>query len=588
MKRLAAGLDLARASRSRIAKEEAIGGALRAIAGDAEDLALATAARIACGRVLPVGDGRSLGVGWSLMLDVVRGATGWSDDVLFACGRKTGELAEAFALLVERIDGAADRSGIALADVASLAEALASTPARAAKRARLDEAFGRATPLETKYLAKALGGGMRIGAQDGVVQGAIARAFDLPAVEVRQAATLVTDVGDLAVLARRGDLGSARLEIGKPVAFQLATPIETLATPVDARAYFVEDKIDGVRAQLHRTAAGEVAIFARGLDRITGAFPEVADAARRLPGPVVLDGEIVARGAAGRPRPFQALQTRLRRTEPTAEDLAQVPVTLVAFDLLADASGPVIDRPWTERRERLARALGDAPADSAIVVNAAAPIPTHEALEPALDAAFATARARGQEGLVLKRADASYEAGRRGQSWIKVKRAHATLDVVVVAAQEGHGRRAGALSDYTFAVWRGEELVPVGKAYSGLTDDEIEAMTRRFEAITVERRGGVRVVRPEVVLEVAFDGIQKSARHPSGFALRFPRIVRIRDDKTPADADALLAVQAIFDAQVAGGHREADTAGGRRARGRRGRKAPAAQLSLWEDPEPRR
>jgi DNA ligase-1 len=587
VKRLAEGLELARMRRSRIAKEEAIGAALRAVGADADETSLALAARIASGRVLPTGDGRALGVGWALLLDVVRGATGWDDEVLFACARVSGELAEAFALLAARVDGAERRPGLELSAIARLADALAATPGRAAKRALLDDAFGRTTPIETKYLAKALGGGMRIGAQDGVVQGAIARAFDVPLESVRRAAALVTDVGDLAVLARGGDLASARLTVGKPVAFQLATPIETIAGTIDAGAHVMEDKIDGVRAQAHKTATGEVALFARGLDRVTEAFPEVAEAMRKIAGPAVLDGEIVARGPSGRPRPFQALQTRLRRTRPTAADLAEVRVVLVAFDLLADASGPVLDLPWTARHERLVALLGGLTPEEAITVNAAAPVPANLALEAALDAAFDAARAGGHEGLVLKRIDSLYEAGRRGQSWIKVKRAHATLDVVVVGAQEGHGKRAGALSDYTFAVWRDEELVPIGKAYSGLTDEEIDAMTRRLEGITLERRGGIRLVRPEIVLEVAFDGIQRSARHASGFALRFPRIVRLRDDKAPAEADTLAAVEALFEAQVAGGHREQPAGPTTATPGKRKRKpaVPANQLSLFDDPK---
>jgi DNA ligase-1 len=200
-------------------------------------------------------------------------------------------------------------------------------------------------------------------------------------------------------------------------------------------------------------------------------------------------------------------------------------------------------------------------------------------LNAVLDVEFDAARARGHEGLVLKRVDAPYDAGRRGQAWIKVKKAFATLDVVVTAAEEGHGKRAGVLSDYTFGVWRGEELVNVGKAYSGLTDDEIDALTRRFERITVERYGSVRAVKPEVVLEVAFDGVQPSSRHKSGFALRFPRIVRIRDDKTPEQADRLEAVEALFASQVDTGHREATPTRAKRS----ARKAPPReQLGLFD------
>jgi DNA ligase-1 len=435
---------------------------------------------------------------------------------------------------------------------------------------------------------------MRIGAQESVVVGAIARAFGAPVDRVRAAAALVTDVGELAVLARDGRLDDARLVAGKPAAFMLATPLETVASPIDPAAYVVEDKIDGVRAQAHRLADGTVVLFARGLDRVTDAFPEIAGALAGSPPalgrPLVLDGEIVAVTDDGRPRPFQALQPRLKKTRPTAVDLAGARVALVAFDLLADDTGPLTALPWRERRARLETVVASLAATGTVRVNPAKPLPSGIPLTDSTEAAFAEARARGHEGLVLKRADAPYDAGRRGQAWIKVKRAHATIDAVIVAAEEGHGRRAGVLSDYTFAVWReladgtGEELVPVGKAYSGLTDDEIDAMTRRLDALTIERRGGVRVVRPDVVLEVAFDGIQRSTRHASGFALRFPRIVRIRDDKSPADADRVAAVEAIFSAQVASGHREQETAG-RPAR----KKARAAenQLSLFGDDDRR-
>jgi DNA ligase-1 len=580
VRRLASALDRARACRSRTGKEEAIATALQAIARDGDPIALATAARMAAGRILPVGDGRSLGVGWSIVIDVVRAATGLDDEVILACSRKTGDLGEAFGLLLRRIERSEDREGLPLGDVAALGDALAGEPGRAAKRALLERAFARTTPIETKYLCKALGGGLRIGAQEGVVEEAIGRAFGVSAESLRRAASLVTDPGELAVLAHAGRLGEGHLVIGRPVAFMLATPIENLSSPIDPAAYVLEDKIDGVRAQAHRTREGAVALFARGLDRVTDAFPEVAEALARAEEPVVLDGELVAVGESGRPRPFQSLQARLKKTRPTARDLSEVRVALVAFDLLADGRGSLLEQPLVERRARLAAFLASLGSTDAIVLNPAASLPAEEPLDRALDSAFAAARGRGHEGLVLKRASSLYEGGKRGQAWVKVKRAHATLDVVVVAAEEGHGKRAGALSDYTFAVWRDGELVPVGKAYSGLRDDEIDAMTRRLEAAAFERRGGLRVVRPEIVLEVAFDGVQKSSRHASGFALRFPRIVRVRDDKEPAHADSIAAVEAIFAAQVASGHRE--HAADRRPRPRARAAAKASrQLSLF-------
>jgi DNA ligase-1 len=567
VKRLAEALELTRATRSRLGKERALADAIAAMArmpGDEDGLGLATGTRLAAGRILAIGDGRQLGVGHSLMSEVVMGHTGFDREVLWACARKTGDLGEAFGLLVARIPGADQRPGVDLRELAATFDALAASGNKLAKRRRLDALFARATPLETKYLSKVMMGSLRTGALEGVLEGAIARAFDLPLEETRRAAALVTDPGALAVLARDRRLHEARMQLGRPIAFMLATPIETIGSPIDPALHVVEDKIDGVRAQIHKVGP-EVSIFARGLERVTAAFPEVVASFETMPGSFALDGELVPFSPDGRPRPFQALQARLRRKEPTPALVAETPVTFVAYDLLAEDEEDLLALPWIERRARLQAFADERAAHGHFVLNACAPIAQGETpLAERLDVEFTAARARGHEGLVLKRVDAAYEAGRRGQAWIKVKRAFATLDVVITAAEEGHGRRAGVLSDYTFGVWReipdsdaGERaLVNVGKAYSGLTDEEIDAMTRRLERMTTGRFGGVRIVRPEIVLEVAFDGVQPSTRHKSGFALRFPRIVRIRDDKKPEDADTLEGVEALFRSQVDTGHRE--------------------------------
>ncbi len=581
MKRLCEGLDRARRSRSRIAKEEALAAALAAIAGDSDDVALATATRLAIGRTLPVGDGRALGAGGSLLVEMASASSGYRPPIVGACAGATGDLGEAIGLLAARAPDAQTRPGLALDQIAKLFEALASTGNRTAKRRVLDAAFARATPLETKYLAKALLGSLRVGAQGGVVEGAVARAFGAPLDKVRRAGAIVTDLGEVAVLARHKRLDETRPRIGRPVAFMLASPIETIAAPLDPALYVMEDKIDGVRAQVHK-AGDLVRIFARGLDDMTTAFPEVADAFRFATGGVALDGEIVAVLPDGRPRPFQALQARLRRVRPTPAQIAETKVAFVAYDILSDGERDLLELPWTERRACLeafarTRAPGEAfalhpyapvprapPAPEVPPAGAAAPgpsIPLRAAgMVARVDAAFEAARARGFEGLVLKRTDSPYDAGRRGQAWLKIKRAFATLDVVVTAAEEGHGRRAGVLSDYTFAVWNGDRLVDVGKAYSGLTDEEVDAMSTRLAAL-VRAGAGPRVrharpVEPVVVLEVAFDGIQPSTRHDSGYALRFPRIVRIRDDKAPAEADRLETVASLFRTQVEAGHRE--------------------------------
>lgn len=573
MKHVAEALEATRRTRSRIAKEETLAAMLRAIP---DDEGLALAARIATGVAMAVGDPRPLGVGWALLFEVAAETTGWDGWMLRECARRVGELGEAFGLLMARL--ADERPGLSLHEVAMLYESLARTGKREQKKQLLRAAIAKATPLETKYLAKIFHASLRVGAQGGVLEGAIARAFGRPLEEVRAAAAIVTDPGETAVLARHDRLREARVEIGRPIAYMLATPIEAVAGEIDPALHVMEDKIDGVRAQIHKRG-DVVSIFARGLERVTDAYPEIVAAFAEVEGDVALDGELVAVGDDARPRPFLALQQRLRRNEPSAELLADVPVAYFAYDLLADDEGDHLALPWRERRARLEAWAEERRPKRAFVLDRAAPMGD-------LDTAFDAARARGNEGLVLKRIDAPYEAGRRGQAWIKVKKAFATLDVVITAAQEGSGKRAGVLSDYTFGVWRvsnGErELVNVGKAYSGLSDAEIDAITARLKELTVERYGGMRLVKPEVVLEVGFDGIQRSTRHKSGYALRFPRIVRIRDDKRADEADKLETVQKLFESQLETGHREVETAGERAARTKKPKK-PKEQLSLFDD-----
>ncbi|MEZ4298359.1 MAG: ATP-dependent DNA ligase [Polyangiaceae bacterium] len=548
MRALAETFEAMRATRSPRMKEALLGDFLLAVAADTEALTLT--ARICGGRSLASGDPRSLGAGWALVMDVAAGLTGYPPAILAACARATGDLAEAVALLVERKPGAHDRPGLPLAEVARAFDHLASLSRRTDKGPALFRLLAACTPLEVKYLLRSIGGGLRVGAQETLALAAIARAFDRDAESVRWAFARTGDPGVVAVLARDDRLATAAFEIGRPAAFMLAAPRESVKSPIDPAAFIVEDKIDGVRAQVHRRG-DEVSIFARGLSRVTAQFPEVAGALRFAKGPVALDGEIVAVGPGGRPRPFMVLSERIHRKAPTRAMLASIPVAFIAYDLLADDEGEALDRPWTDRRARLERfiaELGDTPT---IRANPTRPMTAED-----LDLAFRAARERGHEGLVLKRTDAFYEAGRRTASWIKVKQAFATLDCVVTAAEEGHGKRAGVWSDYTFAVWSDGALLNIGKAYSGLTDAEIEALTARLRKLAMERFGRARLVRPEVVLEVAFDGVQRSTRHKSGFALRFPRIQRIRDDKLPEHADTLDAVRAIYAAQLATGHRE--------------------------------
>jgi DNA ligase-1 len=318
---------------------------------------------------------------------------------------------------------------------------------------------------------------------------------------------------------------------------------------VGAEAW-IEDKYDGIRAQLH-LHDGRARLFSRDQNDITVSFPEVAAAAADLGHRLVLDGELVPY-RAGAVMDFASLQTRLGRVNPGEELLAQVPVVLVAFDLLHLDGRDLLEMPLRQRRAALEEL--DLPGRSGerfLYSNLATARSADE-----VERHFDDARERHNEGLMVKDPDSVYQPGRRGLGWLKLKKALATLDCVVVGVEWGHGKRRGVLSDYTFAVRASDDpeapLLTIGKAYTGLTDAEIAAMTEHFKSITLRDFGRYRTVHPEVVVEIAFDRIMRSGRHKSGFAMRFPRIVRIRDDKTPADIDTLATVEALFGEQATG------------------------------------
>src|SRR5437773_230151 len=311
--------------------------------------------------------------------------------------------------------------------------------------------------------------------------------------------------------------------------------------------YVVEDKYDGVRAQVHK-AGDRVELYSRTFDRVTSRYPELLDALQAIPGSFVLDAEVLA-FEGDRAVPFTTFQTRLGRKDVTGEVRERLPASLVAFDLLERDGKALLDLPLTERHEALRALPLSGPVRLARQTTLDA---TGDELVAALDREFLAARERGNEGLMVKAPRPAYRPGRRGMGWLEVKRALRTRDVVVTAVEWGHGKRHGVLPDYTFAVRDGDRARAVGKAYSGLTDKEIAEMTEHFLATTTQDLGRARIVRPDTVIEVAFDQIQQSERHDSGYAMRFPRIVRLRPDKPVQEIDTLDTVRAI-----AKGEREA-------------------------------
>jgi len=619
----------------RLKKRAAIAEAIRAAheaapdSGDAGLLAVYVA-----GTTFAEADPRKLNAGGALLSRAVKAVTGASDAALTAAYRRHGDLgAAAFDLWRPT----SREHGLTLVEVQAAFAAMAVARTTAIRAGLVEGLLRRATALEAKYLLKLMLGDMRIGVKQSLVEEAIASAADVAVTAVRQAVMLEADLGAAVGRAFAGTLGEARMRLFHPLGFMLASPVETPEEAVErftakpapqgrkAKAggasglhpthamkphgwgtrssedggdsedggekteheaarveAFLEDKYDGMRAQVHCGEGGRVAIYSRNKEEITQSFPELVEAFSSVTedvGGLILDGEVLGWDfTTGHALPFAVLGQRIGRKRVPAEMLRTVPGVFMAFDLLYAGGELLLERPLRERRnllEAVVERLGTLATSPVLVEDrqtaaqgslfASAPTEVPETLprlmlapsrlvESAeeIDRAYAAARARANEGVMLKAAGSSYQPGRRGLAWVKLKRELATLDVVITGAEFGHGRRAGILSDYTFAVRGPEpgELLNVGKAYSGLTDAEIAEMSAWAMEHTLEDQGHFRTVEPIRILEVAFNNIMRSDRHASGFAMRFPRIVRIRDDKPLEEIDTLERVEEIYQSQV--------------------------------------
>ena len=549
------------------------------------------------GRPFPAWEEATLQVGGRSLWVLVAELAGKEEGELTASYRRLGDLGAVAGDVLPEGSG----QGLTVLHVEASFRQIAAARGSTAKTAIVRDLLSRATPLEAKYIIKIMTGDLRIGLKESLVEEAIAKAYGSTAAEVQRANMLLGDIGETVRLAATGRLAEARMRLFQPLGFMLASPVESTE---EGLSYFsgavVEDKYDGIRAQAH-VSDGEVRIFSRTRDEITESFPELPPVLAGLPQDAILDGEIVAWdypavGAEtktivdeaaseesevkadhlGRARPFSVLQQRLGRKKVSEKMLRDVRVAYLAFDVLFADGDLAIERPLRERASILDALLAaprksghhrDHPSTSlragggaqgtlsfeedelqtyAGIIRA----PAFRAKSPEeLEQLFVAARARGNEGLMIKDLQSTYTPGKRGKSWLKMKRELATLDVVVTAVEYGHGKRIGVLSDYTFAVRDGDRLVNIGKAYSGLTDSEISEMTQWFLEHTIEDRGFLRLVEPKVVLEVAFNNMMQSDRHESGYALRFPRIVRLRPDKSAEDADTLERAREIFEQQ---------------------------------------
>ncbi len=566
------------------------------------------------GRPFPAWEETTLQVGGTLLWRIVQELSGRSEQELTAAYRDHGDLgAVAGAVLPHQSEWGDGRPRPS--NIQQIFRDIAAARGPAAKGILVRKLLSEVTPLESKYIVKIMTGDLRIGLKESLVEEAIAKAFGGTLAQVQRANMLLGDIGETLRLAAENKLAEAKMRLFHPVGFMLASPAESAEDALSYfQNAWVEDKYDGIRAQAH-CSGDTVRFFSRTRDEITESFPELPDVLAGLPQDVILDGEIVAwsyladylgtngedsiatgEGARsstvlGRALPFSALQQRLGRKKVSEKLMQEVPVAYLVFDVLYANNQLIIDWPLQERarildevlktfhhRERTAtrrktqRHIGHGSsehqdslnftpnenddrrptADDFMQAPAIIRAPVFQASSPDdLNRLFDHAQARGNEGLMIKDPQSPYTPGRRGKSWLKLKRELATLDVVVTAVEYGHGKRIGVLSAYTFAVRDGDRLLNIGKAYSGLTDVEIAEMTKWFLEHTIEDQGFRRTVEPKIVLEVAFNNIMKSDRHSSGYALRFPRIVRLRPDKLPDEADTMERVNEIFQKQNA-------------------------------------
>jgi DNA ligase-1 len=482
---LAAATEDVRALSGRKAKVERLAAALRSLGPDER--------RAGTGYLAGAPRQRVLGVGWAALREPVPPALEPS-------------------LTVADVDAALERLA-----------AMSGPGSVAARRAELGALLARATASEQEFLRAVVLGDLRQGALAGVLGDAVARAAEVPLADVRRALMLRGDLGAVAEVALSGgSLAQFRLEVGRPLQPMLAsTAPDVAAALAKTGPAAVEWKLDGARIQVHRSGS-EVAVFTRSLDEVTPRLPEVVEAVMALPvTTVVLDGEAIALRADGRPHPFQVTGSRFGTRTP----VEGIPLTPMFFDVLHLDGEDLLDRPASER----AQALEVVPAR----------VPRGVDGEAVLEAALAM----GHEGVVVKALDAPYEAGRRGSAWVKVKPVH-TLDLVVLAAEWGHGRRHGWLSNLWLGARSPDGWVMLGKTFKGLTDEMLRWQTAKLLELEDRRERHVVFVRPELVVEIAFDGVQTSPRYPGGVALRFARVLRHRPDKPAAEADTFEAVLA--------------------------------------------
>jgi len=506
------------------------------------------------GRPFPKWDPRTLDVSWATLSGIIRRLTGADWREFSMAFRETGDVGAAAKILFEHSkthkQAALFEKPLAILEVRHVFEAIAESSGRGSKERKerlVESLLGRASPLEAKYLVKIMIGEMRTGFQEGLMEIAVSKAFSIPLEKIQIASMSAGDIAEVAAICKKEGLNGI-LKIGlrpfrpiKPMLSQMAESVVEALKEHDGKTAF-EYKLDGARIQIHKSGS-EVRIFSRRLTDVTESLPEIVEVVRRevKHREVIMEGEVIALGKDGNPLPFQHLMRRFRRVYGVERIAESIPVELCLFDLIYIDGKSLIDLPYVERRRRLKKAAGGIFLTRQIITDD--PAEAERFFEESID--------KGHEGLMAKRLNSPYTPGVRGKHWLKIKKTLEPLDLVIIAAEYGTGRRHRWLSDYHLAARDEEtgEFLMLGKTFKGLTDREMEEMTTRLKQIALEKRGHIVIVKPQIVVEVAYNEIQRSPKYRSGMALRFARIMRIRDDKGPDEADTIQRVRRIYERQ---------------------------------------
>ncbi len=504
------------------------------------------------GRPFPKYDPRTLDVSWATLSGIIKRLSGAEWTSFHSAFRSTGDIGSATQIVFERRSAhrqsALFEKPLTIIEVRKIFERIAEFRGQGSKdkKERLIEALlGRATPIEAKYLVKIMIGEMRTGFQEGLMEAAVSRAFSIPLKDVQKASMLTGDVSEVAYLCKKqGRKGILNLNFKvfrpiKPMLAQMAEDLKEVFREHGGKTA-LEYKLDGARIQIH-LSNGEVKIFSRRLTDVTKSLPEIVNQVRSevKAKEAILEGEVIAVGENGKPMPFQHLMRRFKRVYKIDKIAKSIPIELYLFDVLYIDGESLIEKPYIERRSRLKEVAGNIPLTKQIITS-----DLNEA-----ESFLRMAVNEGHEGLIAKRLDGPYTPGVRGKHWFKIKEVLPPLDLVIVAAEYGYGRRHNWLSDYYLAARNGDKFTIVGKTFKGLTDDEIAEMTKRLKEIAVKEEGNKVIVLPKIVVEVAYNEIQRSPKYESGMALRFARITKIRDDKTPEEADTIETVRKIYESQ---------------------------------------